>query len=301
MQDLPEALARQLKLNRRKNLLHSRAEQLLELEPTFVAALERLIGSSTDEAGSFNAEDLAVEAADRLIERIQAVNQYIQVDEPARNALVGIYLDSWKRLMKTRNIEQTLRTFHYPAIRKVLEDLYPEELRNALRSAKEVGLVPSSEYSAELQMRLLKLDLSRIREPILDLGCGRSAHLVRRLRAERLDAHGIDRNVGSRAGFLADVDWFDFAIGHSRWGTIIAHMSFTNHIVYCQRYDVAGLARYATRYADILDALRPGGSFLYTPGVPVVEDGVDGQRFEMSSWVVSGRITATRITKVAAV
>ena len=114
MQDLPEALARQLKLNRRKNLLHSRAEQLLELEPTFVAALERLIGSSTDEAGSFNAEDLAVEAADRLIERIQAVNQYIQVDEPARNALVGIYLDSWKRLMKTRNIEQTLRTFHYP-------------------------------------------------------------------------------------------------------------------------------------------------------------------------------------------
>ena len=297
--DLPEALTRQLKLNRSKNLLHSRAELLLEVEPTFVAAIERLIGSPPEAAGGFNAEDLAADAADWLIERIQSVNQYIQVDGQARDILVGIYLDSWKRLAKTRNIEQTLRTCHYPKLRKFLEGLYPEELREALRSAEDLGQVPSSEYSADLQMRLLMLDPSRTREPILDLGCGRSAHLVRRLRAENLDAHGIDRNVGSSADFLADADWFDFDIGHSRWGTIIAHMSFTNHIVYCQRHDAGSLVRYVRRYAEILDALRPGGSFLYTPGVQTVEDEVDSQRFELCAWAVSGRITATRITKLA--
>ena len=297
--DLPEALVRQLRLNRSKNLLHSQAELLLEVEPTFVAAIERLIGSPPEAAGGFNAEDLAAEAADWLIERIQSVNQYIQVDGQSRDILVGIYLDSWKRLAMSRDIEQTLRTRHYPKIRKFLEDLYPGELREALRSAKEVGQVPSSEYSAELQVRLLRIDPSRTRQPILDLGCGRSAHLVRRLRAENLDARGIDRRVGSSADFLTDADWFDFDIGHSRWGTIIAHMSFTNHIVYCQRHDAGSLVRYVRRYAEILDALRPGGSFLYTPGVQIVEDEVDSQRFELSSWAVSGRITATRITKLA--
>jgi hypothetical protein len=297
MQKLDQALACQLNLNQTKNLLHSEAERLLEIDPTFVAAIEELLGSPADEGDKFEVDEIAAAAADSLIDRILTINQYIQLDGEARKALVDIYVGSWRKMVETTDIEQTLRTYHYPQLQSFLEDLYPETLREALRSATDVGQVPSSEYSAELQMRVLRLDESRMKEPILDVGCGRDACLVRQLRAWNLEAYGIDRRVERPADFVTNADWFDYDLGHRRWGTIIAHLAFTNHIVYCQRYDPANMPRYAGRYREMLDALAPGGSFVYAPGVPVLEDSIEREYYRVHGWAVSAGVTATKVTR----
>lgn len=297
MQRLNEALACQLNLNQTKNLLHSEAERLLEVDATFVAAIEELLSSPPDVTARFRVDEIAAEAADSLIDRIFTINQYVHLDGEARKSLAGIYVGTWRRMVETLDIEQTLRAYHFPQIHAFLEDLYPEALREALRSPTEVGQVPSSEYSAELQMRVLRLDESRMREPILDLGCGRNACLVRQLRAWNLEAYGIDRRVERPAGFVTNADWFDYDLGDSRWGTIIAHLAFTNHVVYCQRYDPARILRYARRYGEILDSLAPGGSFVYTPGVALLEDSIEKERYRVSSWRVSAQFTATSVTR----
>lgn len=299
MRKLAEAVARQLELNRTKNLLHPRAEHLLEIDAPFVAALEELLASPSDSIARFNVDDIAAEAARSLVDTIHGMNQYIQLGRGAKESLAAIYVQSWKRLVESRDVELTLRTHHYPRIREFMEKLYPETLKEALRSARELGQIPSSEYSAGLQMRLLRLDASTMKDPILDIGCGRNAHLVTSLRAQNLIAHGIDRHVESTGGFLTQADWFDFDLGETGWGTIIAHLSFTNHMVYCDRHDPAQIPRYARRFRDILDSLVPGGSFVYAPGVPAREEVIEKKLYSVSNWRLSPRFTATRITKLA--
>ena len=48
-------------------------------------------------------------------------------------------------------------------------------------------------YSPSLQLRVLDLIYERLAEPVLDVGCGRDAPLIRHLRERGVEAFGIDR------------------------------------------------------------------------------------------------------------
>lgn len=50
-----------------------------------------------------------------------------------------------------------------------------------------------AEYSAPLQLSVLGIDKRSLAEPVLGVGCGKNASLVRHLRQAGLDAYGIDR------------------------------------------------------------------------------------------------------------
>jgi hypothetical protein len=65
----------------------------------------------------------------------------------------------------------------------------------------------SAEYSPELQLSILGLELRDLTEPILDLGCGARAELVRYLRARGKRAVGIDRHLSTEDG-ARRADWF---------------------------------------------------------------------------------------------
>jgi len=294
-----ETLRRQMALNESRNLLHPRAEQLLEIDPAFQAALEELLGGPAGGAADFDIDGLAADAASALIERIQAVNPYIQIDGRARNSLKRIYVQSWRKIVATRDIESVLRSHHYPKLKAYLADLYPPGLRQALASSPTLGRVPCSEYSADLQMRLFKLDPSAIIEPLLDIGCGSRAYLVNYLRSRGLEAYGIDRAARQKADFLTEIDWFEMPLGRGRWGTIVSNLAFTNHLVYAERYDKPGAARYLKRYAEILDSLAPGGSFIYAPSVESLEARTDGRKFHTEKWAVAVAHALTKVTKKA--
>jgi hypothetical protein len=130
--------------------------------------------------------------------------------------------------------------------------------------------VTSATYSPELQLRVLGLSIEAMREPILDVGSGPDAALVRHLRATGKEAHGIDaRTRGDDV--VTRASWLAFDYGERRYGTIVSHLGFTLHFMHqeMKRSDLA--FEYARAYMRIAKALASGGTFAYVPPVPFIE------------------------------
>lgn len=130
-----------------------------------------------------------------------------------------------------------------------------------------------TEHSPELQLKLLGLEVdgeTALAEPILDLGCGPNALLVKLLRSKGKEAFGVDRVV-ERQPWVEEADWFDYALGTARWGTIVSHLGFTTHFLHHHLANDREAFRYARRYMEVLRALLPGGTFAYAPGLPFIE------------------------------
>ena len=145
----------------------------------------------------------------------------------------------------------------------------------------------SAEYSPELQLTVLGLSLEELAEPILDLGCGERAELVRYLRRHGKAAVGIDRYLSVEEG-VREADWFSLPLLPDSWGTVIAHQSFSLHLLHHHLGSGAQLERYARRYRELLRAVRRGGAFVYAPGLPFLEPLLSDQEFRVERLPVSG-------------
>ncbi|MCB0154297.1 MAG: hypothetical protein KDF65_05825 [Anaerolineae bacterium] len=148
--------------------------------------------------------------------------------------------------------------------------------------------VPCEEYSASFQLRLLGLEITDLVEPILDVGCGAGGRLVEQLIAQGYAAFGLDRLVPPGPHFFAQ-DWFAFDYGQKRWGTIIAHQSFSTHFIHAHLHHSANTEQFARTYMRLLAGLKAGGSFCYAPGLPFFEE----------SLAQTGRYTLTKTTIAA--
>lgn len=129
--------------------------------------------------------------------------------------------------------------------------------------------VVCGEYAAMLQRDALGLGEERLRGPILDVGCGASASLVRALRAEGLAATGVDREAPEDVAIVSD--WRSFPFGQDRWGTVISHHAFTLHFLHHHLGQSDQAYADAQVYRAILRSLRVGGRFVYVPGLPFIE------------------------------
>lgn len=161
--------------------------------------------------------------------------------------------------------------------------------RRALDGVGALGWAETSErtvvcssYSPELQLQVLRLDVADLAEPILDLGCGREAHLVRYLRSLGLEAFGIDRLAEPAPG-VSRSSWFEAQLGEAAWGTIVAHHSFSLHFLNAHTRNSARAAQFGRRYMHILRALRPRGRFAYAPGLPFIEGFLDPRDYQSVS------------------
>ena len=157
---------------------------------------------------------------------------------------------------------------------------------------------PCSEYTVRVQCQVLGLLEQPLMEPVLDIGCGEHAALVTWLNAVGVEAYGIDRLVPDGARTWQE-DWLapQGRWRRRQWGTIVSHLAFANHFVH-QHLRAEGEAEtYARRFMEILELLRPGGSFIYAPAVPFIEDLLPG-RYRVSRWQVgSTGLQATRISR----
>jgi hypothetical protein len=145
----------------------------------------------------------------------------------------------------------------------------------------------SAEYSPELQLTILGLGLEGLAEPVLDLGCGERAELVRYLRARGKAAVGIDRYLSVEDG-VRELDWFSLPLVPDSWGTVIAHQSFSLHFLHHHLGSGPEPERYARRYREILGAVRRGGAFVYAPGLPFLEPLLSDREFRVERRTVSG-------------
>jgi hypothetical protein len=296
---IENSIKQQLEANRSKNLLYENVEQIIEIEPGFLAALEELLDATRAKNQPENIPSEVVSfAAQALLKRLYAVNQYLSIGDQQIEELKEIYRQTWLTMLGTGNVRSVLRQVHYPALSRWLAALYPKEFRKHLRSAPEVGGVVYEEYSARLQIELLQIDVAELKQPVLDIGCGSHANLVRHLRSLGIAACGFDRQLEIREPYLAQSDWFEYPFEPGRWGSIVSNMAFTNHLNYAYRHDVSRLESYLLKMKEILAALAAGGSFYYAPGLPFVEDHLAPERYKVEREQPASELFVSIVTRI---
>jgi SAM-dependent methyltransferase len=145
-----------------------------------------------------------------------------------------------------------------------------------------------AQYSPEFQLELLGVGADALPDPILDLGCGQDAALVHWLREQGRDAFGIDLRAEDCTSYILRADWLSFPLESEHWATIISHQGFSNHFLNHHLRRNGRPERYARRYLAILRALKPGGSFLYAPGLPFFEPLLPSDVFHVERRPVRG-------------
>lgn len=281
MQSIDVLIKQQLEVNKSKNLLFENVTQIMNVEPSFLAALEELLNSNIgDKSEEVHSEFISF-AAKELVKRLYSINPYLRVSKVQVGNLEQIYRRTWQRMIKTGNIKTTLNEFHYPELSKWLATLYPEKFQQSLKFSSGIGRVTYEEYSAELQIELLGIDIAHIKQPVIDIGCGSQANLVRYLRSLDVEAYGIDRQLEIHEPYLNQVDWFDFYFEPNRWGTVISNMGFANHLNYAYLHDISQLEHYLLKMKEIIESLSASSYFYYAPSLPFVEDKLSAKSYKV--------------------
>jgi hypothetical protein len=214
-------------------------------------------------------------------------HQYVQLDADTEQRLLALYRGLAARFGQalaqpdwTLEVERLLSE-HHESLRA--------EVRRALvacgawQGEGEPLVRPvCAQYPADLQLQLLGLDVATLAEPVLDLGCGEDGLLVHYLRRLGVEAWGLDRHADADP-YLVRGDWFSPLVSSRSWGTIIAHQSFSLHFLHAHLRSEALAVRYARAYMTYLSALRPGGQFVYAPGLPFIEGVLPAARFAVTT------------------
>lgn len=219
-------------------------------------------------------------------------NQFLSLSPQQQAALQKIYIDyleDMKEILSLQRNRDALRPRLQAVIARHLQTLQSFMLRLAEDTTDAKNLFEAqaicAHYPPQLQLEILGVDLSGMKEPILDVGCGESATLVHYLRQAGLEAYGIDRSV-LPAQYVWQHDWLGFDFHTRRWGTILSHMAFSNHFVFHHRYKHGIPTAYAQKYMEMLKSLKPGGSLYYTPGLPFIEQLLPKNHFSISKKMI---------------
>lgn len=219
--------------------------------------------------------ELAHALSVRVLRVLQQKHQFLELDEQAFDDLHRRTLDGIAWALEHERTSEALA----PAIAHVLAA--HQRAVGALLANVPPREVVCSEYSPSLQLSILGLEIDKLQEPILDLGCGEHARLVEELRSKGRQAFGVDR-VARPSEFVTQADWFGFTLEPGKWGTVISHLGFTNHFLHHHLRNSDEAFRYARRYMDVVRSLAVGGTFAYTPGVPFVEQHLPRAVYEVT-------------------
>ncbi len=249
------------------------------IERVRAASFEELVSGSfiaLEEEGTALPGD-AARVAEAIVSALSKKNQFAASEPRLVEGVTRITSD----LFETRNFAKASSSFL---------GLFRGFLGEAPRE------VTSATYSPELQLRILSLSIDALEEPILDIGCGADAALVRHLRDAEMSAHGVDREAPTDVGDRAD--WLAYDYGVGKWGTIISHLGFSLHFMH-QEMKSSDLAfDYGKTYMRILRSLAKGGTFAYVPGLPFIEPMLPATDFEVKRIPLARELFTENVARV---
>ena len=212
----------------------------------------------------------------RLVRWMHQRNQFLHIDDIATYQLDASYRQLLLDVARVLANEDA----SLDAVRAILAG-HQASIATFLRGrlSADAHEVVCSEYPAPLQLGVLGLALEQLVDPILDVGCGASAQLVRDLRAHGRDAHGIDRDAPEDVATVAD--WMTYGFGDSRWGTIVSHLGFSLHFLHLHLSHSPRAFDHARVFMGMLRSLRLGGTFAYAPGLPFIESMLPAENFRV--------------------
>lgn len=217
-------------------------------------------------------------------------NQYVHLNEEEQSRLLQMYhsyLQGMKTVLQSSPDFQVFSSDfsllvknHFKGLSANISRFFDNEVGWQVQENIILKQVVCSEYSPEFQLGLLGLDIQNIMQPVLDLGCGKNGPLVNYLRQQGITAIGIDRLVDDNPA-LKQMDWFSLDLKPETWGTVVSHMAFSNHFIFHHQYKNGKPRQYARLYMQILQSLKPGGVFVYTPGLPFIEQYLPADQFSV--------------------
>ena len=158
--------------------------------------------------------------------------------------------------------------------------------------------VACSEYTSDLQLNILHLELKDLLEPVLDVGCGREMNLVNYLRDNGIEAYGIDR-FEIQNPYYTKTDWLEYNFEPDKWGTIISNLGFSNHFIHHNLRADGNYREYAIKYMEILQSLKTGGAFQYAPDLPFMEKHLDRNKYRYIGYNIEGsELKTSRIVRI---
>jgi len=152
-----------------------------------------------------------------------------------------------------------------------------------------------AEYSPKFQLDVLGVGNNELIDPILDIGCG-DGSLVKYFLTDHQRVFGIDRNQTNVKNVI-DANWLNFDYGKEKWGTIISHMSFTNHFSYHYLQNDGVDISFAKTYMKILQSLIHEGTWYYVPSVPFIEDLLPEEKYTVFREYAAANVYRTKIVK----
>ncbi len=234
------------------------------------------------EASAGQPSALVSNLMDQTRHHLQAVNQFATLSEETW-ARVSTLLTSW-----LRSVYDGLRSPGGPdACAELLNSACQTLIQDLafLRPRGAIGRILSEEYSAETQLKVLHLEGASLRQPVLDVGCGHRAVLIRWLRNQAIHALGMDVFAPQISGCIV-ADWFQFPWLPEQFGTVVAHQSFSLHFLHQHLRPNGDAAKYAHQFMLILRSLMHGGRLVYAPGLPFIEQHLPPAQYRVTRYAV---------------
>ena len=288
---LKDAIMRQMQFNDKKNLFSTTFVPFhftAELQ-TFLSQLRLqpwLIFSQQEELLSFLVTSCE--------QQFYHVNQYTHFQSSDLLQIKNIYRMLLQEVLSTKLSISELERHHYRRLRQFLKHTNPALVILNTNASYYAQQPVCSEYSAAFQIQLLQLDLTTLKEPILDIGCGEHGHLVQYLRTLGKEAYGIDR-MPLPLPYLSKANWLEYKYQKQHWGTVLSNLAFSSHFIAHEQDDITMM--YAKTYKTILDSLQVGGSFLYAPSLPMLEQYLPEDQYQIKHQAIPNKFHATIITK----
>lgn len=273
-----KSILNQIRFNQGKNIFLDDESLSLEFTDETKNAIAHL-----DEIDQKSATALIDYATEKALEEFCRINQYYAFDSQAKDALRNIYKELLLSLKEGKYPIETIARNHYLKIKNWLRETNPFAEKMYANEAPKIEQVACSEYSPELQLEILKIDTNVLTEPVLDIGCGKKGALVNHLRKLGLAAFGIDR-VSFSNSYLTNADWLEYDYGIEKWGTIMSNLGFSNHFRHHDLREDGNYIAYGKKYMSILNSLKIGGKFHYTPDLPFIEMYLDTTQFKIDKY-----------------
>lgn len=224
---------------------------------------------------------LADYTVSNVLAEFYRVNQYYNFREQEKRDLRLIYIDLYNLIRQNRYTKETLAEMHSENLKKWLLSANPFSEKMYSTKGEKLEVITCYEYSPELQLSVLQIELSNLTEPVLDIGCGENGNLVGFLRQRGIEAFGVDR-YPSCYDFIEDSDWLLYDYGSDKWGTIISNLGFSNHFLHHHLRTDGDYISYAKTYMQILNSLKVGGRFHYAPSLPFIESYLNTNQYRVN-------------------
>ncbi len=288
-----DSINKQFESNQGKNLFYEGILNSLRFSPETLNAIEKadLIDP--------NSENLLIDyLTSRAVQEFAMVNQYFEFNKQAYMGLRNLYADLFTNIKNRKSSIDSIAEQHYDNLIKWLQQTNSFAEKIYTTQGEMIEPVACSEYSADKQIEILQLDIDRIMEPVLDIGCGKQGNLVLFLREKGIDACGFDRFAFDNPA-LNNSDWFEFKFEKDKWGTIISNLGFSNHFHHHHLRNDGNFIDYAKKYMEILGSLKIGGSFHYAPDLPFVEQYLDKDKYQLTKQSIGNyEFHSTRIKRL---